>query len=168
MVARRLADPDLEGRQAFLAAVWSIVDDDVADLVLHMRHVRLVHDDTEHGERRRAGKRRGHALPHGPRDALAHRVLARELNELVEVALTVAPESDMQGALRRAKVDEVVCARLELGTLNDGVDDVRAAVQRLRGPGALALERVRNHAAAMHGDRVRALGLGTLAIVWGV
>jgi len=179
MVARRLADPDLEGRQAFLAAVWSIVDDDVADLVLHMRHVRLVHDDTEHGERRRAGKNRGHALPHGPRDALAHRVLARELIELFEVALTVAPESVMQGALRsahgstraplrRAKVDEVVCARLELGTLDDGVDDVRAAVQRLRGPEALALERVLHHAAAMHGDRVRALGLGTLAIVWGV
>ena len=144
-----------------------------------MRHVRLVHNDTEHGERRRAGKNRGHALPHGPRDALAHRVLARELIELFEVALTVAPESVMQGALRsahgstraplrRAKVDEVVCARLELGTLDDGVDDVRAAVRRLRGPEALALERVRNHAAAMHGDRVRALGLGTLAIVWGV
>ena len=81
---------------------------------------------------------------------------------------SVAPESDMQGALRRAKVDEVVCARLELGTLDDGVDDVRAAVQRLRGPEALALERVLHHAAAMHGDRVRALGLGTLAIVWGV
>jgi len=125
-----------------------------------MRHVRLVHDDTEHGERRRAGKRRGHALPHGPRDALARRVLARELVELVEVALMVAPESVMQGALRKADVDEVVCARLELGALDDGVDDVRAAVQRLRGPEALALERVRNHAAPMHGDRVGALGLG--------
>jgi dynein light chain 4 len=33
---------------------------------------------------------------------------------------------------------------LELGALDDGVDDVRAAVQRLRGPEALALERVRN------------------------
>ena len=29
-------------------------------LVLHMRHVRLVHEDTQDGERRRAGKRRGH------------------------------------------------------------------------------------------------------------
>jgi hypothetical protein len=45
---------------------------------------------------------------------------------------------------------------------------LNVAVQRLRGPEALALERVLHHAAAMHGDRVRALGLGTLAIVWGV
>jgi len=70
----------------------------------------------------------------------------------------------MQGALRRAKVDEVVCARLELGTLDDGVDDVRAAVQRLRGPEALALERVRNHAAAEYEPSASA----SRASIWGV